>query len=125
MLDIILMTPRKCPGYNRFMGAAGVIEKARSLPIEEQAAYVWRYGSGLPGRREEQRITELSKEYLSQKHNSVFDVDYNKIPFPSRRKAKCLPNIWKDSPILRISHRKTKCGNMWKKKLIAGIMTSV
>lgn len=66
----------------------GVIEKARSLPIEEQAAYVWRYGSRPAWTPEkERRITELSKEYLSQKHNPVFDVDYNKITLPFETKG--------------------------------------
>ena len=98
------MTPAKMPRYNRFMEAAGVIE-GRSLPIEEQAAYVlavWFKACLTP---DKERVTNYQRN-IYHRNMFVFDVVIIKLPFPLRRKAKCLPNIWKDSPILKFPTEK-------------------
>lgn len=57
----------------------GVIEKAQELPIEQQAAYVWRYGSRPAWNTDiEKKVTDLSLEVLqdSSSYDSAYDSDF-------------------------------------------------
>lgn len=50
----------------KLWGSRGVIDKAKELPAEQQAAYVWRYGSRPAWTPElESKVTDLSKDVIT------------------------------------------------------------